>query len=189
MNFINLNQSLPVETLKYQAMRNTIMLKILPKFSLLILLFISSIYVFNVTASNANQVIEEKNFAALAKKMKQEKKGLVLMLHAEGCPYCEALEEEVLYPMVKSGEYDKQLFVRKVRIDSGTPIIDFSGKKIDPEAISDRYDGRLTPTLLFLDSNGQEAAEKLIGYNVTLYADYVEEQIKLMRKHVLLNAQ
>ena len=169
-------------------MRNITMLKISPKFSLLLLLIISSFFILKVTASDLGHVIEEKNFAKLSKQMKQEKKGLLLMLHAEGCPYCEALEEELLYPMVKSGEYDKTIFIRKLQIDSGVPVIGFSGKKIDPETFAKSFgdDFILTPTIMFLDANGNEATEKLIGYNTpSLYGGYVEAQLSNMRKVIL----
>lgn len=139
-------------------------------------------------ATNTGHVIEEKNFSQLAKQMKQQNKGLLLMLHSEGCSFCEALEENYLYPSVKSGDYNKEIFIRKLQIDSGVPIIDFSGKKIYPEIISNRYDGSMTPTLLFLDYKGNEAAVKMIGYNTpSLFGGYVEEQLKEMRQYIMKN--
>ncbi len=163
------------------------MTRIISKFLLLFLL-LGNLLALNTMASDAKGVIEEKNFAELAKKMKQQNKGLMLMLHAEGCSFCEALEKNYLYPSVISGDYDKQIFIRKLQIDTGVPIVDFSGKKIDPQVISNRYDGRLTPTLLFLDYKGNEAALKLIGYNTpSLFGGYVEAQLKDMREYILKN--
>ncbi|MCK5895579.1 MAG: thioredoxin family protein [Cocleimonas sp.] len=166
------------------------MIKTLSKFFLLIFIALGAFLALNATATNTGHVIEEKNFAALAKKMKQQNKGLLLMLHSSGCAFCEALEKQYLYPSVKSGDYDKEIFIRKLQIDSGTPIIDFSGKTIDPDVISRRYDGSLTPTLLFLDYKGDEAALKMIGYNTpSLFGGYVEEQLKEMRHYILKNAK
>ncbi len=166
------------------------MLKILSKTSLLILLVVSSFFILKVTASDSGHVIEIKDFAKLSKQMKQQKKGLLLMLHAEGCSFCEALEEDLLYPMVISKDYDKTIFIRKLQIDSGVPVIGFSGKKVDPEEFAKSFgdDFILTPTLMFLDANGKEAAEKLIGYNTpSLYGGYVEAQLANMRKVILKN--
>ena len=165
------------------------MLKILPKFSLLLLVIVSSFFILKVTASGSSHVIEVKNLAKLSQQMKQEKKGLLLMLHAEDCPYCEALDGELLSPMVLSGEY-KTVLIRKLRIDSGVPIIDFSGKKVDPGTFARSFgdDFVLTPTIMFLDANGNEATEKLIGYNTpSLYGGYVEAQLSNMRKVILKN--
>ena len=164
------------------------MTKTISKFLLLIFILLGNLFALNAIASDKKGVIEEKNFAELAKEMKKQKKGLMLMLHAEGCSFCEALERNYLYPSVISGDYDKEIFIRKLQIDTGVPIIDFSGKKIDPEVISNRYDGRLTPTLLFLDYKGDEATLKLIGYNTpSLFGGYVEAQLKEMRQYILKN--
>ena len=164
------------------------MTKIISKFLLTFTLLLGSSLTLNAVANNTGHVIEEKNFAQLAKQMKQQKKGLLLMLHSEGCPFCEELEENYLYPSVISGDYDKEIFIRKLQIDSGIPVIDFSGKKIDPEVISNRYDGSMTPTLLFLDYKGDEAALKMIGYNTpSLFGGYVEEQLREMRQYILKN--
>lgn len=161
------------------------MTTITSKFLLSFTLLLGSLFTLNAIANNAPHVIEEKNFAQLGKLMKQQNKGLLLMLHSEGCPFCEELDEKYLRPSLISGEYDKEIFIRKLQIDSGVPIIDFSGKKIDPEVISNRYDGSLTPTLLFLDYKGDEAAMKMIGYNTpSLFGGYVEEQLKEMREYI-----
>jgi len=165
------------------------MSKISTKLSLLLLLIVSSFFMLKVIASDLGHVIEVKDFTKLSKQMKQQKKGLLLMLHAEGCSYCEALEEDLLYPMVKSGDYPN-VFIRKLQIDSGVPVIGFSGKKVDPEAFAQSFgdDFILTPTLMFLDADGKEATEKLIGYNTpSLYGGYVDAQLANMRKVILKN--
>jgi thioredoxin-related protein len=166
----------------------TNMTKTIFRFSLLFFILLGNVFTLNAIASDAKDVIEEKNFAQLAKQMKQQNKGLMLMLHSEGCAFCALLEKDYLAPSVKSGDYDKEIFIRKLQIDTGVPIIDFNGKKINPEVISNRYDGRLTPTLLFLDYKGDEAALKLIGYNTpSLFGGYVEAQLKEMRQYILKN--
>ena len=164
------------------------MTETISKFLLLFFILLGNLLAFNAVAGDGKGVIEENNFAQLAKQMKQQKKGLMLMLHSEGCAFCAKLERDYLVPSVKSGDYDKEIFIRKLQIDTGVPIIDFDGKKIDPGVMSDRYDGRLTPTLLFLDYKGNETTLKLIGYNTpSLFGGYVETQLKEMREYILKN--
>ena len=161
------------------------LVKLLVAFTLLM----SSYFTFTANATETKTLIEEADFAALSKQMNQENKGLMLMLHAKGCSYCERLEEDLIRPMAISGEYDDRYIIRKFRIDSGVPVVDFSGQKIDPETLGRRYDGQLTPTLVFLDANGKERAEKIIGYNVpSLFGGYVENQLEIMRKSLIKNA-
>jgi len=164
------------------------MTKATSKYLLLFLMLLSAILTLKAVGNDTGHIIEEKNFAQLAQKMQQQNKGLMLMLHSEGCSFCEALEENYLYPSVKNNDFSNEIFIRKLQIDSGVPVIDFSGKKIDPEVMSDRYDGRLTPTLLFLDYKGNEAAVKMIGYNTpSLFGGYVEQQLKEMRQTIEKN--
>ena len=75
------------------------------KFFISILFLISSSSM--AFAYEKNIVPEETNFHQLALEMQQNKMGLVLMLHAEHCPYCRLMEKEILSPMIRSGEYQK----------------------------------------------------------------------------------
>ena len=132
-------------------------------------------------ASNDSVVIEENDFEKLSQQMKQEKRGLVLMLHAEHCPYCQQMDEEILSPMVLSGEYDKRVFIRKLQIDEARDVKDFLGNTVEPSDISDVYNAQLTPTLVFLDHEGKEMAEQMIGINtVELFGAYLDIEIDNM---------
>ncbi len=149
--------------------------------------FITCLFLVTSSISIASEIssalIEENNFQALSKEMKQKSLGLVLMFHAEHCPYCALMENEILSPMVKSGEYDNRVMIRKLQIDEARDVKDFSGKVVEPSDISDRYGATLTPTLVFLDYLGNEKAEKMIGINtVELFSAYLDEEIdKLMQ--------
>jgi len=124
-------------------------------------------------------VLEETNFQELSQQMQQDKMGLVMMLHAEHCPYCRLMDEEILSPMIRSGEYNKRVFIRKLQVDVSDEVIDFKGKKISASDLASNYDSQLTPTLLFLDQNGEEKAVKMIGINsLEFFGASVDEQIK-----------
>ncbi len=123
-------------------------------------------------------VVEETDFQKLGIEMKQSDMGLVMMLHAEGCHYCEMMDKEILSPMERSGEYSKRVFIRKLLIDKPDFITDFKGQRVAASDVADAYDSRLTPTLVFLDHNGEEQAVKIIGINsVDLFSASVDEQI------------
>ena len=124
-------------------------------------------------------VLEEANFQKLAVKMQKNKMGLVMMLHAEHCPYCRLMDEEILSPMIRSGEYDKKVFIRKLQVDVSDGVIDFKGQKKTASKLASEYDSQLTPTLLFLDHSGKEKALKLIGINsIEFFGVSVDEQIE-----------
>jgi len=150
--------------------------------------FISMLLLFfslnSYATDDESALIEESDFQAIGQEMKQKSLGLVLMLHAESCPYCALMESEILSPMVKSGEYDNKVLIRKLQIDETRDIKDFSGKTVQPSDISGRYKASLTPTLVFLDYQGNQKIENMVGINtVELFGAYLDIEIdKLVAK-------
>lgn len=142
---------------------------------LLLALFFSSAA---ISADSESAVMEETNFQQLAAEMQQKNMGLVMMLHAENCHYCEIMDQEILSPMVRSGEYKKSVFIRKLQIDGSDLITGFNGQRVFASEIADNYDSKLTPTLVFLDHTGAEQAVKILGINsIDLFSASVDEQI------------
>lgn len=151
--------------------------------------FIVSLTFLFALSSNASEIesalIEESDFQTLSQEMKEKSLGLVLMLHAEFCPYCELMENEILSPMVKSGDYDKRIVLRKLQIDEARDIKDFSGKVMEPSDLSDQYDVTVTPTLVFLNYLGNEKNEKMVGINtVELFGAYLDIEIDKLVKNI-----
>lgn len=89
------------------------------------------------------------------------------------------MKREVLNPMQLSGDYAKQVLIRELPIDLGESITNFEGHREVTKHFSNRYRIQVTPTLLFLDGNGNEVAERILGINTVDYLlFYVEEAIK-----------
>jgi hypothetical protein len=104
---------------------------------------------------------------------------ILLSFAAIHCSYCELLEEEFLRPMLLSGEYDDRIIMRKLLLDSGAPVTDFTGKTRPATRLSDHYRVYITPTLLFVDADGKEVAERIIGINtLELFGGYLDECIE-----------
>ena len=142
-------------------------------------------FTLNNYASEINSaLIEESDFQKIGLEMKEKSLGLVLMLHAEFCPYCALMENDILSPMVKSGDYDKKVLIRKLQIDEARDIKDFSGKVVEPSDLSGRYGATLTPTLVFLDYQGNQVIDNMVGINtVELFGAYLDIEIdKLVAK-------
>ncbi len=140
-------------------------------------------------SDNDSALIEENNFQKLGLEMKHKSLGLVLMLHAEHCPYCVLMEDEILSPMVISGDYDNKVLIRKLQIDEARDVTDFSGKTVEASDISDRYKASLTPTLVFLDSQGNELVKKMIGINtVEYFGAYLDEEIEKLTNKLKANS-
>ena len=101
------------------------------------------------------------------------------------CSYCELLEEDFLQPMLLSGEYRDRVMIRKLELGPGTSVTDFNGKKIMASELSSRYRVFVTPTLLFVDGNGKELAERIVGINTPeLFGGYLDDCIETALLHL-----
>jgi len=92
--------------------------------------------------------------------------GMTIMVYvsAPDCPYCTRLEEEVIKPLLRSGDYTNKLILRNMNWDSSVPVVDFQGVPQEPGDFLLKYNIIATPTLLFLNSDGSEAAKRITGY-------------------------
>jgi thioredoxin-related protein len=104
---------------------------------------------------------------------------ILLAFSANECSYCELLEEEFLQPMLLSGDYRDKVIIRKLVLDNGSRLTDFSGQRINATRLSGRYRVTVTPTLLFIDENGSELAERMVGINTPeLFGGYLDDCIE-----------
>jgi thioredoxin-related protein len=103
---------------------------------------------------------------------------ILLVFTAIDCAYCVLLEEDFLEPMLLSSEYEDRVIIRKIVLDNGSRLTDFSGQRRDATALSDDYKVYVTPTILFLDSDGTELADRMLGINTPeLFGGYLEDCI------------
>jgi thioredoxin-related protein len=121
--------------------------------------------VTNVSAeSTAPELPKADDLSALAEVSNQQHLPILLMYSAEDCEYCELLENDIIRPMMLSGELGKKVVFRKVMVDSFDAIKDFRGQRISPDEFAYAKGVQVTPTLQFVDENGEELVPKLIGY-------------------------
>jgi thioredoxin-related protein len=103
---------------------------------------------------------------------------ILLTFSAIACEYCRQLEDQFLRPMLISGEYSDRILIRRLLLDNGSRVIDFSGERIATTELSDRYKVFVTPTILFLDSDGNELARRMVGINTPeMYGGYLDNCI------------
>lgn len=119
------------------------------------------------------------NFAELTREAKQSGKVILLEMSASYCGYCKTLEEHIIKPMLRSGDYQQNVLIRKLDIDSYYPMDDLAGKKSTPSQLASRMGVFVTPTLLFLDGDGKEVSERILGVNtLEFYGAYVDDAIE-----------
>ncbi len=131
--------------------------------TLLHLLFISPVY------GDRNLIPQIHDLQNLAREASEKQLPILLLVSQYHCEYCDLMKQEVLYPMSISGDFEQTALVRELLIDDPEMVIDFQGNRLPAAAFSQRYGVFVTPTLLFLDSHGKEAAERILGINTMDY--------------------
>ena len=131
-------------------------------------------------------VPEVNDFLGLRTEMQEKKLPLLLAFRADYCGYCAQLEREYLNPMVQSDKYTNRILIRRFSLGKEETITDFNGKPINADDFANRYHAYITPTLVFLDTQGKEVAEHLLGYNnPDFYGAYLESAIETAHQAVI----
>ena len=100
---------------------------------------------------------------------------ILLAFSAIECSYCDDLEEEFLEPMLLSGDYTDKVIIRKLILDNGSHVRDFSGRSVEAAELAHKYRVFVTPTILFVDADGSELAERMIGINtLEMFGGYLD---------------
>ena len=150
-----------------------------------------------VNSQAETKVPVTNNMATVASLASRNELPILLIFSAQHCSYCELLEEEILKPMILSGDYQDQVLIYKVMLDEGTSIINFQGKSTTTDELALQYGVYVTPTILFLDNRGKELSERLLGINtVEMFGGLVDKgidesnhKLQLRKKRLVSNLQ
>ena len=122
------------------------------------------------------------DLAALGRAAERRRLPIVLLVSRSDCSYCMVLKDEVLNPMMKSGEYDDQALIAELMLDAAEPLRWFDREYEIRDELASRLETDLTPTLLFLGPDGTELAPRIRGINtVELFGFYVDRAIGTAR--------
>ena len=105
---------------------------------------------------------------------------LVLLISLPGCPFCELVRRSYLLPArLNDGVQAWQIDV----LNKTTLLIGFDGQPTTAALQTKAWKATFTPTVLFLGSQGQELAERLVGIAVPdFYGAYLEQRLATARK-------
>ena len=115
-----------------------------------------------------------------ALRAKSQGQPLVLLISLPGCIYCELVRRSYLIPLLpESGLQAWQLDIT----NRTSPMVGFDSKPTTAAQQTKAWKATFTPTVLFLGSQGQELAERLVGIAVPdFYGAYLEQRLATARK-------
>lgn len=141
-------------------------------------------------AQNHNNFKELQNLQALAKEATEKQVPIMLMFGAQWCEYCELLNERVFEPMALGGLYKDIVVMRHVGVDEDKPIPGFNGDLIKKAQYAYQLDADLTPTVVFLNSQGQQVAPMIVGIQeITMFTNVIHRNLNIAYKTMGLNKQ
>jgi thioredoxin-related protein len=136
------------------------------------------IVLLRVDSAFAAPIPYAEDLSQLAAEAKQRQIPIMLVVTQYHCGYCERMKHEVLQPMQLSGDYNDRVLMRELMIDPGEMVTNFQGRHEPASDFIGHYKVSVTPTLLFLDAGGKEAAERILGINTVDYLlFYIEDAI------------
>lgn len=136
----------------------------------------------NATGSDSVSMQQISDFRHEAEITRMQNLVLVLEFSLEDCPYCRKLEKLFLLPMQRNAHYDDKILVRSISLDPGETVIDFEGQSLTTDQFATRYGVSMTPTLLFLNADGVEISERLVGiWSEDFYGYFIDSRIDAAR--------
>ena len=114
-------------------------------------------------------ILPAHDLAADGRDARERGVAILLVFSADHCPYCERLEENIIRPLLISGDYDNKVVVRKVDLGRGAELRDFDGDRRSPRDLAARYRATLTPTVLLVDAEGKPLVPRIRGINTIDY--------------------
>jgi len=129
-------------------------------------------------AASGDDIPAVGNLARAGESSQQQGVPTVIFVSREACPYCRTLRDEILLPMQRAGKFDNKAVLLEVSLDRVEPLTGFDGQQTTAQAFGDLYQAQITPTLLFLDPQGQEISRRIVGIsNLELYGYYLQQSI------------
>jgi hypothetical protein len=116
-----------------------------------------------------------RNLEAAGQLAVSDCKPLLLEFSALACEYCRLLEVEILNPTLLNRDYDQRVLMRKLLIDRHDRLKGFDGDTVSAEQLARKYRVFVTPTLLFVDAQGRELADRMVGVTtLDFYGGYLD---------------
>ena len=124
------------------------------------------------------EIPQVDDLAKVGKDARQQGIPTIVFVSRDACPYCRSLRQSVLGPMYAADKFAGRAVLVEVSLDRESPLTGFDGKQLTGAEFGEIYRAQITPTLLFLDSDGREISKRRVGIsNLDLYSHYLEKSI------------
>jgi thioredoxin-related protein len=138
--------------------------------SLLALVGTQSLFAAGVEIPPAN------NLSEIGRVSRQQDIPIIIFVSRDACPYCRTLRDTILRPMLTANKFEHRAILVELSLDRGEMLTGFENMQMTAAAFGELYQAEITPTLLFLDSNGREISKRIVGIsNLEFYGHYLQK--------------
>jgi len=117
-----------------------------------------------------------KDIRILKQQAEQSEMPVLLLFTSEDCEFCEAIRQNYLLPMMRSSDYRDAILFRQLYMDEFRLMRNDQGRLVGGDQLALDFKVSVSPTILFLDANGHEVAERIVGVSG---ADYFDKTLQL----------
>ncbi|MDH4273852.1 MAG: thioredoxin fold domain-containing protein [Gammaproteobacteria bacterium] len=133
---------------------------------------------------------EAMDLQAIGKLARQRGVPVMVVFTARHCIFCERLQSDYVDPMLLQAEYTDRLIIRSVTVDGALELRDFSGTMVSRNDFANRYDVKVTPTVMFFDHQGRMLTKQLIGYSSpAFYGAFLDDAIAAAQDKLNIKSQ
>lgn len=144
-------------------------------FILLCLIVVVSVQAQSRAPSLVQQITDLRSVGQLSK---ERNLPVLILFSMQDCPYCDFIREDYLEPMLTDVAYQNKIIIREIHSDRLTSVTDFNGQAIEGIDLAQRYRALLAPTLIFIDSQGRQLVERMVGVTTPdFYGGYLDQAI------------
>ena len=141
--------------------------------------FLSLLLVVAIEAAGQSQLRQANDLYDLGREANLRKIPVVLVFSSAHCEYCDLVQNEFLNHLSTDPAFMHRLLLRKVRMDSVRPLLDFSRQSITHAAFTEQRAIALVPTIQFTGGVGDILVEDIVGVTTLVFSGaYLEQAIE-----------
>jgi thioredoxin-related protein len=118
-----------------------------------------------------------------------DKKPIVLFFTLPNCSYCRIVRYDYFLPLLKQRTGNDQPIIREISVTGQNRVTLFDGQHLTETELAERYKVQMTPTVLFVNHEGDVVGNSIIGGDhpnyITLFdKSLAEASTKMVGKRV-----
>jgi len=104
-----------------------------------------------------------ENLQTDAQQAVADKKPIVLFFTLPNCSYCRIVRYDYFLPLLKQRTGNDQPIIREISVTGQNRVTLFDGQRLTETELAERYKVQMTPTVLFVNHEGDVVGNSIIG--------------------------